>query len=57
MDTVYTISDEYYGDMGEPVSHYLAEVRRLTDADLNAIEKRWEWASLLALKVHRQEQP
>ena len=25
MDTVYTISDEYYGDMGEPVSYYLTE--------------------------------
>ena len=25
MDTVYTISDEYYGDMGEPASYYLTE--------------------------------
>ena len=23
MDTVYTISDEYYGDMGEPASYYI----------------------------------
>ena len=42
MDSVYSISDESFGDLGGPISHYLAEVRRLTDADLNAIEKRWE---------------